>query len=624
MQKDEIFGKRRELKTRSHAVIRSHYFILVFLMLVMSLFGTEFSLSTTGWEQITQRGDTEWKDVPGSILELDNIISLDAVYEALLEGRVEDTAAEADIRSEQLAEESRSSKMFGMTNGVLARVVDVVASGKLFVGFARRIRMVTHSDEAAAWIFLAAALLISGGILIFIRNVYSAIIRRIYLQARVYNKVHFMDVTFFAAVKKWVNVAWVLLVTDVRLLLWCLTIVGGVIKYFSYWAVPYIVAENPAISAKEAITLSRRMMDGHKLELVKYKLTLLGWLLLAGITFGVSDLVYGASYRLACDCEFYAQLRRMAIENGVEGTEALNDRYLFEQADRILLYETYFEVVDEITVLHENKVELTGWEKRLVDWFGIWIGRLKKKKAYDEQEGRRYAVSRYKLSMAGEAYPQWLSPLWRRREMEKHGSYSYLRNYTIWALVLLFVTFSFVGWSWEVALHFLQTGQFANRGTLHGPWLPIYGTGGVVVLLVCSRFRKKPVLEFITSIILCGVLEYVSAWYLETKYHQRWWSYDGYFLNLHGRICAEGLLVFGVGCCTVVYLLAPMFDYLLSKIKARILVGVSIVLSIVYIGDFLYSSRHPNVVEGAVEAPVQQAQTLSETEQVSETEAAGA
>jgi uncharacterized membrane protein len=185
-------------------------------------------------------------------------------------------------------------------------------------------------------------------------------------------------------------------------------------------------------------------------------------------------------------------------------------------------------------------------------------------------------------------------------------------------LHILFIAFCFAGWSWEVALHLIQTGQFANRGTLHGPWLPIYGTGGVLVLILCSRFRKQPVLEFFTAILLCGILEYTSGWYLETRYHQRWWSYDGYFLNLHGRICAEGLLVFGVGCCVVVYLIAPIFDYILSRAKTSVLIGTALVLAVVFNTDVIYSSAHPNMAEGAIEpgeAPsAKSLETMSEKE----------
>ena len=145
--------------------------------------------------------------------------------------------------------------------------------------------------------------------------------------------------------------------------------------------------------------------------------------------------------------------------------------------------------------------------------------------------------------------------------------------------------------------------------TLPAVYLILLHRMDVVVLILCSRFRRQPVLEFVTAIVLCGILEYFSAWYLETKFHRRWWSYDGYFLNLHGRICAEGLLVFGVGCCIVVYLIAPMFDFLLSKIKTSILIPICVVLGVLFVVDEVHSSTHPNMAKGAVEAVKDTSQT---------------
>ena len=602
MEKDSIFDQRKELKKKSHMVVKGHYIVLVFLMLVLILFGLEFSNSMLGVDLYNQFfGQSGKNEGQVNILSADDVISSSDVLSFIENGKLSEGIRGADRLSKLMKETRKDSKAFGMSRGVLAQIVNAFGSGKLFSGLAQTIRTITKSDQAVAVIFTLGSFLLYAFVFIFIKNVYSAAMRRVYLEARVYRLVSFLDSMFFAGVKKWVRASWSMLVMYVYLSLWHLTIVGGVIKSYSYWAVPYIIAENPSVGGKEAVTLSRRMMYGHKLELLKYQITLLGWTILGIITFGASDILYGAPYRMACYTEFYSKVREQAKEKGIEGIEVLNDRYLFERADRILLYETYFDVVDEITILHENKIELKGWRKKIADWFGIWAGTTREKKAYDDQEGRTFAIKRLKMSMEGSTYPLWLNLLWRKKGLEKRGDFTYLRNYTVWTLFLLFVAFCFVGWFWEVALHFMQTGQFANRGTLHGPWLPIYGTGGIVVLLLCSRFRKNPVLEFFTAILLCGILEYFSGWYLEMKYHQRWWSYDGYFLNLHGRICAEGLLVFGVGCCLVVYVVAPIFDYLLSKIRARILIAISLVLAVIYAADVIYSSKHPNMAKGAVE-----------------------
>ena len=604
MEKDAIFRQRKELKKNGHAVVKSHYLVLIFLTLILVFYGTEYTYTTIGWGKIGNSAESSVPDEnePGNMFTTDDIYTSSEVWDAVVNGDVDQGLLLSEELMKKMQTAENQSKVLGRTNGVLAQMVNTVLSGRLFAKLGQTIRTITHSDNAVMVVFTLGSFLWYAMVFVFLKNVYSAVIRRIYLQARVYEKVSILDVTHFATVHKWIHVSFVMLVLYVRLILWIFTIVGVVIKYFAYWAVPYIVAENPAVPVKEAFRVSQKMMKGHKWELFKFEVTMFGWHLLSAVTLGISDMFYGTAYRLAALTEYYAKLREEYLRQNPDEKRILNDPYLFEKADRILLYETYFDVVDEITLQLENKQELTGVRKGIADSFGVWIGGIDQKKAYDDLEGRKFAVRRYKAEMLQESYPRRLDPLWRKDKPDRLGRFTFLRNYTIWTLVLLFAAFAFAGWSWEVALHFIQTGELVNRGTLYGPWLPIYGSGGVVVLLLCSRFRKNPVLEFFTSVALCGILEYTTGYLLETIYHQRWWSYDGYFLNLHGRICAEGLLVFGIGCCSIVYFVAPLFDTLLSRLKKQVLVLACVVFLALFGTDLLYSSRHPNMAEGAVEA----------------------
>ena len=596
MDKYSLFARRKEIKKEGHRVWRSHYVVLAFLTLIMILFGTEYTYSRQLIGQKSESGTsvTIEFDGPATILDADDVLN------NILNGNLQYGVQEAKVlEEERLSEETNPA--LGRTRGVLAQVVNSVTSGKLPAMLGQAVYAVVKSDKAVAAVFILGFAIIYTLFYIFVKKIYSVALRRVYLEARVYEKVSFRDIMQIPAMRKWIKAAWTMFVTDVIRFLWCLTIVG-VVRAIAYAPVANIIAENPDITSKEARMLSRKMMDGHKMDYFLFQLSFVGWYILEFLTFGISDMIYGAGYRLACDEEFYARIREKAINNAIEETALIgNDPYLFRKADKIHLYETYFDVVDEITLIHENRITLSGIKKKFADWFSIWIGSMKDKKQYDDQEAREFSIQHYKLCMAGECYPEWLNPMWRKREIEKMGNFSFLRNYSVWTLILLFIVFSFIGWSWEVALHYMQTGEFANRGTLHGPWLPIYGSGGAIVLIICSRFRKNPVAEFITAIILCGTLEYFSAWYLETAYHQRWWSYDGYFLNLHGRICAEGLLVFGVGCCVVVYFIAPFFDFLVSKIKTKILISICVVLATLFLADFIYSGSHPNTAKGAVE-----------------------
>ena len=52
----------------------------------------------------------------------------------------------------------------------------------------------------------------------------------------------------------------------------------------------YILAENKGMPVLEAITLSRKMMDGHKMDLFLLVLSFIGWFILVAITFGIAGI----------------------------------------------------------------------------------------------------------------------------------------------------------------------------------------------------------------------------------------------------------------------------------------------------------------------------------------------
>lgn len=179
----------------------------------------------------------------------------------------------------------------------------------------------------------------------------------------------------------------------------------------------------------------------------------------------------------------------------------------------------------------------------------------------------------------------------------------YHRNYSLSSIILLFFTFSIFGWLWEVGLHLFNDGVFVNRGTMFGPWLPIYGVGGVMIVLLLKRFADKPLLLFALTVVLCGVIEYTTAWFLWERFHTKWWDYSGYFLNIQGRVCAEGLLTFGIGGLGFVYLLAPVCDELYQRIPKKTKTALCAILLTLFAADKIYSGFHPNTGEGITDYP---------------------
>ena len=97
---------------------------------------------------------------------------------------------------------------------------------------------------------------------------------------------------------------------DLFLFLWFLLfLIPGLIKIYSYRMVPYILADDPEIGAKDAITLSRRMMDGHKWNTFVLDLSFIGWNLLSLLTLGLVGVFYSNPYQFSTGAELYKVLK---------------------------------------------------------------------------------------------------------------------------------------------------------------------------------------------------------------------------------------------------------------------------------------------------------------------------
>lgn len=162
--------------------------------------------------------------------------------------------------------------------------------------------------------------------------------------------------------------------------------------------------------------------------------------------------------------------------------------------------------------------------------------------------------------------------------------------YYIW----LFSFLSFLGWLWEVCLYLATTGQFVNRGILTGPWLPIYGAGGLFLYFLLYRFKKHPVLIFLLAAMICCTLEYFCSWFLERLWGIRWWDYSHYFANLNGRICLAGAVAFSLGALLGIYLFIPWFEKIYEKIPPCIRKTVGVILLLLFVADGAYAAARPN------------------------------
>ena len=113
------------------------------------------------------------------------------------------------------------------------------------------------------------------------------------------------------------------ILTSLYTFLWSLLfVIPGIVKSYSYSMTYYILADHPEMSANDAITASRYMMNGHKADLFVLQLSFIGWYFLSIITFGLA-MFYAAPYMAVANAKFYDAIKGdYVIETPAEASVA--------------------------------------------------------------------------------------------------------------------------------------------------------------------------------------------------------------------------------------------------------------------------------------------------------------
>ena len=123
-----------------------------------------------------------------------------------------------------------------------------------------------------------------------------------------YNRSHFDINNLFSKFEHFAQGFLQSFLRGLYIFLWgLLFIIPGIIKSYAYAMTPFIMAENPDMTANEAITASCELMDGHKSELFMLDLTFIGWDLLAALTMNLGYLALNP-YKNAAYAAFYKDI----------------------------------------------------------------------------------------------------------------------------------------------------------------------------------------------------------------------------------------------------------------------------------------------------------------------------
>lgn len=156
-------------------------------------------------------------------------------------------------------------------------------------------------------------------------------------------------------------------------------------------------------------------------------------------------------------------------------------------------------------------------------------------------------------------------------------------------IAILFYMCSIIGYIYEIILNLIFNGKFLSHGILYGPWLPIYGTGSLLVSLL-NKYKNKPLKIFIISFFITGILEYICGYLLLHFLHKRLWDYRGWFLNINGFVSFLSAFCFGIGSIIIIYLLMPNIEKIINKVNKKYLkMGLSII-TILFSSDVIITT----------------------------------
>jgi len=166
-----------------------------------------------------------------------------------------------------------------------------------------------------------------------------------------------------------------------------------------------------------------------------------------------------------------------------------------------------------------------------------------------------------------------------------------VQNCTADQWVLCFFFYCLCGWIWESCYVSVRQHRWVNRGFLHGPLLPIYGSGAIIVLLATLRVQSNLALVYLFGMISATVLEYFTGAAMEALFHVRYWDYTNQKCNLKGYICLSSTLAWGVFSIVLVRVLQPPVARVLLLIPQSWGEPLAFALVAVTTGDAVQSFR---------------------------------
>lgn len=163
--------------------------------------------------------------------------------------------------------------------------------------------------------------------------------------------------------------------------------------------------------------------------------------------------------------------------------------------------------------------------------------------------------------------------------------------YSIEQWLLFFYIYCFLGWCFESTYVSLCKGHRVNRGFLKAPFLPLYGSGAILMLIIGLIFGENTLWIYLAGVVAATVLELVTGAGMELLYRIKYWDYSNQRFNFKGHICLTSSIAWGFFTLLVIRVIHRPIETFVFGLPRSVVLGSVVVLTVVLVWDFVVSFK---------------------------------
>lgn len=156
--------------------------------------------------------------------------------------------------------------------------------------------------------------------------------------------------------------------------------------------------------------------------------------------------------------------------------------------------------------------------------------------------------------------------------------------------VFIYMLGGALGTLWEIIFNLVKLHRYVEcSGSVFSPFNPVYGSGALVIVFCLKKFRQ-PWQVFTFGAVAGGAVEYFLSYCEETILGTRSWNYTGWMMDINGRTTVPIMLVWGVLCMFVVFLLYRPLDKFFERLPQKTFRILGICFLVLLVADMTITS----------------------------------